>query len=113
MESKSTAKFVHMSPRKARIVINEIRGKEVPAALDILRFNTRGAADAVYKVVNSAASNALVKHGLRQDALYVKEAYADKGPVMKRYRPRAKGAASRIRKPLCHITIVVASKEEA
>ena len=113
MEAKATAKYVRISPRKARIVINQIRGKEFNEALNILRFNERAAAEVVEKVVKSAASNAHEKFGMRSENLVIKEAYANEGPTLKRFRPRAKGAASRIRKRTCHVTVVVASAKEA
>lgn len=113
MQTKAVAKFVRVSPRKARIVVDKIRGKEVVDALDILRFNERAISEVVSKVVASAASNAENNFGVRQENLVIKEAYVDEGPTMKRYRPRAKGSASPIMKRTSHITIVVATREEA
>ena len=113
MQAKAVAKFVRVSPRKARIVVDKIRGKEVVDALDILRFNERAISEVVSKVVASAASNAESKYGVRQESLFIKEAYVDEGPTMKRYRPRAKGSASPIMKRTSHITIIVATREEA
>jgi large subunit ribosomal protein L22 len=113
MEAKATAKYVRVSPRKARIVVNQIRGKEVVDALDILRFNERAVSEVVEKVVNSAAANAEHKFGLRPENLVITTAYVDEGPTLKRFRPRAKGSASRINKRTCHITIVVSTREEA
>ncbi len=113
MEAKASAKYVRISPRKARIVIDTVRGKGVVEALDSLRFNSRAASENVYKVVASAAANAMNIHGIRQENLVIKEAYVNEGPTMKRFRPRAKGAASRINKRTCHIHVVVAPREEA
>ena len=113
MQAKAVAKYVRVSPRKARIVVDKIRGKEVVDALDILRFNERAISEVVSKVVASAAANAEHKYGVRPENLVVKAAYVDEGPTMKRYRPRAKGSASRINKRTSHITIIVATREEA
>lgn len=113
MQAKAVAKYVRVSPRKARIVVDKIRGKEVVDALDILRFNERAISEVVSKVVASAAANAESNHGVRQENLVIKEAYVDEGPTLKRYRPRAKGSASPIMKRTSHITIVVATREEA
>lgn len=113
MQAKAVAKYVRVSPRKARIVIDKIRGKEVVDALDILRFNERAISEVVSKVVASAAANAESKYGVRPENLVIKAAYVDEGPTMKRYRPRAKGSASPIMKRTSHITIIVATREEA
>ncbi len=111
MEAKATAKYVRVSPRKARIVIDQVRGKDVIAAQEILAFNERAISEVVAKVVNSAAANAQDRFGLRPESLVIKAAYVDEGPTMKRFRPRAKGAASKIRKRTSHITVIVAPKE--
>jgi large subunit ribosomal protein L22 len=113
MEARAIARYVRVSPRKARIVIDKVRGKSVVDALDILRFNERAISEVVYKVVASAAANAQDVHGTRPENLVIKEAYVDEGPTIKRYRPRAKGSASPIMKRTSHITIVVATREEA
>ena len=111
MEAKATAKYVRVSPRKARIVIDQVRGKSVEAAREILAFTNRGIAEDVLKVLNSAVANAENVHHVRPESLVVKAAYVDEGPTLKRIRPRAKGSASRIRKRTSHITIIVATKE--
>ena len=105
MEAKAIARYVRVSPRKARIVIDLIRGKSVPAA--------RAIAEVVAKTLNSAVANAENQHHVRPETLIVKAAFADEGPTLKRIRPRAKGSASRIRKRTSHITIIVAPREEA
>ena len=112
METRAVAKYVRVSPRKARIVIDTIRGKSVNEALECLQFNSRAASEPVSKVVNSAAANAQHNFGVRPENLYVKECYVDEGPTIKRYRPRAKGAASPINKRTSHITVVVSTREE-
>ncbi|MBS7407218.1 MAG: 50S ribosomal protein L22 [Coriobacteriales bacterium] len=111
MEAKAIARYVRVSPRKARIVVDQVRGKDVIAAQEILAFNERAISEVVAKVVNSAAANAQDRFGLRPESLVIKAAYVDEGPTMKRFRPRAKGAASKIRKRTSHITVIVAPKE--
>lgn len=113
MEAKAVARFVRVSPRKARIVIDLIRGKSVPAAREILQFTNRAIAETVEKTLNSAVANAESNQHVRADSLIVKAAFADEGPTLKRIRPRAKGSASPIRKRTSHITIIVAPREEA
>ncbi len=113
MEAKAVARMVRVAPRKARLVVDQIRGKAVVDARDILRFNERAVAEIVEKVVNSAAANAEHKDGLRAEDLFVKTCFVDEGPTLKRIRPRAKGSASPIRKRTCHITVIVAPRKEA
>lgn len=113
MEAKAVSRFVRVSPRKARIVIDQIRGKSVTQAREILMFTNRGIAETVEKTLNSAVANAEHNHHVRAESLVVKTAFADEGPTLKRIRPRAKGSASRIRKRTSHITIIVATREEA
>ena len=113
IEVRATAKYVRIAPRKARLVIDLIRNKPVDKALEILQFSTRAAATDVAKVLNSAIANAENNNNLDPDDLYVKYAYVDEGPTLKRIRPRAKGSASRINKRMSHITVVVAPRKEA
>lgn len=113
MEAKAIARYVRVSPRKARIVVDLIRGKSVIQAQEILAFTNRGIAETVEKTLNSAVANAEHLHHVRPESLVVKQAFVDEGPTMKRIRPRAKGSASRINKRSSHITIVVATREEA
>lgn len=110
-EATSTAKFVRVSPRKARIVIDLIRGKSVTEARQILTFSERAISETVLKVLNSAVANAVNNNNLPESTLYVKTAVADEGPTLKRIRPRAKGSANRILKRTSHISITVATKE--
>jgi large subunit ribosomal protein L22 len=115
-EVKAIARWVRMSPRKARLVTEHIRGRSVPEARTVLAFTPRAAAREIEKVLRSAIANAEANHDLDGDQLIVKAAYVDEGPVMKRWRARARGRAVRIHKPTCHITIVLtesASPEEA
>jgi large subunit ribosomal protein L22 len=102
-----------MAPRKVRLVIDQIRNKSVERALETLQFTRRSAAEPVAKTLRSAVANAENNNGLRAQNLYVKAAYVNEGPTLKRIRPRAKGSASRINKRTSHITVVVAPRKEA
>ena len=113
VEVRATAKYVRMAPRKTRMVVDMIRNLPVAKALEVLQFNTRAVSEDISKVLRSAVANAVNNNGLRADDLYVKIAYVDEGPTLKRIRPRAKGSASRINKRMSHITIVVAPRKEA
>jgi large subunit ribosomal protein L22 len=104
---RAQAKWVRMSARKARIVLEHMRGRTVPEARTILAFTPRAAARETDRVLASAVANAESAHGLDGDELVVLEAYADEGPTLKRWRARARGRVNRIRKRTCHITIVV------
>lgn len=112
--AKATHKYARLSASKARVVLNLIRDEDLGLARDRLRFSERGAAEVVSKVVESAVANASNNEQLEPDELYVAECWADEGPVLKRWRPRARGRATRIHKQTCHITVVVAqlSSEE-
>ena len=102
---RAVAKWVRMSPRKARLVAEHIRGRSVPEARTVLAFTQRAAAREIEKVLRSAVANAEANHGLTGDDLVISAAYVDEGPVMKRWRARARGRVARIRKPTCHITV--------
>ena len=112
-EVQAVAKWVRMSPRKARLVIEHIRGRSVPEARTVLAFTTRAAAHEIEKVLRSAVANAEANHNLVGDELVVSAAYVDEGPVMKRWRARARGRAARIQKPTCHITVKLVQGERA
>ena len=109
---RAQAKWVRMSARKARLVLDHIRGRTVPEARTILKFTPRAAAIEIEKVLRSAVANAEANHGLDGDDLVVEAAYADEGPTLKRWRPRARGRVNRIRKRTCHVTLVLAEVEE-
>ena len=113
VEVRATAKYVRVSPGKARLVVDLIRNKSVAQAFDILHFCNRAVAVDVEKVLLSAIANAENNNGMRAENLFVKLAYVDEGPTLKRIRPRAKGSASRINKRMSHITVVVAPRKEA
>jgi large subunit ribosomal protein L22 len=108
MRVRAQAKWVRTSARKARVVLDNIRGRSVPEARTILAFTTRAVATDIEKVLRSAVANAEANHGLDGDELVVEAAYADEGPTLKRWRARARGRVNRIRKRTCHITVVVA-----
>lgn len=107
----ATAKTVRITARKARLVIDLIRGREVAEALAILDFTPRAGSPIVEKVLKSAIANAEHNFDLDAQNLYVKEAFVNEGPTLKRFRPRAKGSASPINKRTSHITVTVAEKE--
>ncbi len=110
-EVRAVAKWVRMSPRKARLVAEHIRGRTVPEARTVLAFTPRAAARELEKVLRSAVANAEANHNLVGDDLVVSAATVDEGPVLKRWRARARGRAVRIRKPTCHITLTLAQLE--
>ncbi len=112
MEAKAVARFIRISPRKARQVVDLIRGKEVGQALGILKNSPKKAARIIEKVVNSAIANAENNYEMFAGDLYINKAYADEGPTMKRIKPRAMGRADRINKRTSHITIIVSDKKE-
>ena len=107
-ETRATLRHLRTAPNKVRQVLGLIRGLEVDDARETLRFCERGAADEVLKLLDSAVANAENNQSLPADELFVQRAYADEGPTMKRWRPRARGRGTRIRKRTSHITIVVA-----
>ena len=111
-EVRAEARFVRISPRKARLVTEHIRGRSVPEARTVLAFTQRAAAREIEKVLKSAVSNAEANHGLLGDDLLVSAAYVDEGPVIKRWRARARGRVARIRKRTCHITLKLEEKSE-
>jgi large subunit ribosomal protein L22 len=104
---RAVAKYIRMSPRKVKAVIDLIRGKKVNEALAVLANTPRAAAQPVLKVLKSAVANAENNMNMGQDNLYVAEIYANQGPTLKRIRPRARGMAYRIRKRTSHITVVL------
>lgn len=107
MKVHARARFVRQSPYKVRRVLDLVRGLPVPEARDVLAFTNRRASDPIAKVLESAVANASHNHSLDAAELSVMEAFADEGPTLKRYRPRARGRATQILKRTSHITIVV------
>jgi ribosomal protein L22 len=109
---RARARYVRCAPRKARLVVDHIRGKSVGEARAILRHTPRAASRDVLKVLESAIANAENNHELSADELTISQAYVDEGPTIKRYRPRALGRATRIRKRTSHMTIGLTTREE-
>ena len=103
----ATAKYIRVSTRKCKAVVDVIRGKSVKEAQAILQYMPKGATEPVAKLLNSAVANAENNLEMNRDDLYVAEVYANQGPTLMRFRPRAHGRASRIRKRTSHITIVL------
>lgn len=110
MEARAIARFVRIAPRKAQQVVDLVRGKNVDEALAILKYTPKAAAPIVEKVVKSALANAENNYNMDRDNLYVAEIYADQGPTMKRFRPRAQGRATMIRKRTSHIGVILKEK---
>jgi len=106
-EARAIAKHIRVSPSKVQQVATLIRGRTAEEAESILAFSEKGAARPLGKVLKSAMANAERNHNLKRDNLYVSEAFANQGPTLKRFRPRAMGRASRIRKRTSHITVVL------
>ncbi|QWB96019.1 50S ribosomal protein L22 [Mycoplasmatota bacterium] len=111
MEAKAIVKTVRVAPRKARLVADLVRGKDVKEALAILMFTPRAASPIISKVLNSAIANAENNLNLNVDDLFVKEIFVNEGARLKRLLPRAKGQGDIIQKRTSHITVVVAEKE--
>ena len=109
-EAKEFGRYIRMSPNKVRRVLNQIRGKNYKDALMLLEFMPYRACGPVWQVIYSAAANAQNNLNIDKDNLYISEAFADQGPVLRRFRPRAQGQGYEIRKPTCHISITVAVK---
>jgi len=116
MEAKAKARFVRVTPQKARRVVDLIRGKQAGEAVAVLKFAPQSAGETVLKVVESAIANAREaakrsNERLDEADLYISEVFVDEGPTLKRFRPRAQGRASQILKRTSHITVVVAERE--
>ncbi len=110
---RAQARWVRSSARKARLVLEHIRGLTVPEARTVLAFSERAIARDIERVLRSAVANAEANFGLVGDELVVAAAYADEGPTLKRWRPRARGRVARIRKRTCHITVELAATNGA
>ena len=113
MEARAVARYVRVAPRKARLVVDLIRGKKIDDARAILKFSPRAAAEIVEKVLNSAVANAERNLHLKAEELIVGSTFVDEGPTLKRIRPRAMGRAFRINKRTSHITVTVKQREGA
>ena len=110
MEAKAVAKYIRIAPRKVRVVMNLIRGKNVADAFAILKFTPKAGADVIEKVLESAVANAENNFDMNVDKLYISSAYVDQGPTLKRIHPRSRGQAFSILKRTSHVTVVVAER---
>jgi len=111
MQVEAKLKFARLSPQKCRLVCDQIRGKRIDRALDILKFSPKRSAEVVKKLLDSAIANAEHNNGADIDQLKVMTIYADQGPTFKRMQAKAKGRGSQILKPTCHITIILSDEE--
>jgi large subunit ribosomal protein L22 len=111
-EVRASGQYLRIAPRKARLVVDHIRGRTVPEARTVLAFTPRAAAREIEKVLSSAVANAEANHGLIGDELVITAAYVDEGPVIKRWRARARGRVARITKRTCHVTLRLAPAPE-
>jgi large subunit ribosomal protein L22 len=109
---RASSRYVRIAPRKARLVADQVRGLHIEKARALLQFSPRSAAQDIKKLIESAASNAENNHDLVADEMRVAEITVDEGPTLKRYRPRAKGAASRINKRTSHIGVALSPEED-
>lgn len=112
MQSQATAKYIRIAPRKVRLVVDMVRGLTVAQAEPLLAFSTKSAAEPVWKVIKSAASNAKQQYGVENDQLKIAQIYADEGFVMKRFKARAFGRAGGIMKRTSHISVVLETIEK-
>lgn len=110
--TRAQIRFVRVSPSKAREVLDQIRGKHIQEASEILQFIDRAVAETISKALDSAVANAINNDGQDPETLYVSACYADEGPTLRRWRPRARGRATRIRKRTSHITIIVSRLDD-
>jgi len=110
MEAQAVAKYLRLSPRKARLSADLIRGKQVEEALNILSYTPKFGAKAVSKVVRSALANARQNKSIDVDTLFVKTIFINQGPTLKRFRARPMGRVGRIRKRTCHVTVVLSER---
>lgn len=111
MEARATAKYIRISPRKVKTVIDLIRGKDLGEALNILKFTPKAASKPVEKLIESAAANAENNYDMDVEKLYVSEIQANQGPTLKRFRARAQGRATQILKRTSHISVVLKERE--
>ena len=107
METRAVARFVRVSPQKIRLIMDQVRGKRVDEALKMLSFAPQKGVGILKKLIVSAVANAEQNSASDVDALYIKRVYADEGPTLKRFRPRALGRASKIRKRSSHLTVIL------
>jgi large subunit ribosomal protein L22 len=113
MKATAVTRYIRLSPRKARLVMDQIRGKKVEEALSLLSFIPPRSADIIKKLIQSAVANAQQNSGIDVDNLYIEKVFADQGPTLKRFRPRAMGRAARILKRTSHLTVVLDEKRNS
>ncbi len=113
MKATAVTRYIRLSPRKARLVMDQIRGKKVEEALSLLSFIPPRSADIIKKLIQSAVANAQQNSGIDVDNLYIEKVFADQGPILKRFRPRAMGRAARILKRTSHLTVVLDEKRNS
>ena len=107
MKSMAVAKYIRLSPRKVRLILDQIRGKSVEEAINLISFTPQKGAKVLLKLINSAVANAEQGSDVDVDKLYIQKIFADEGPTLKRFRPRAMGRATRIRKRTSHLTVIL------
>ena len=110
MEIRAKARFIRISPQKIRLIMGQVRGKKVEEALNLLSFAPQRGARILKKLLDSAVANAQQNADMDVDSLYISKVYADEGPTLKRWRPRAQGRATRIRKRTSHLTVILGEK---
>ncbi len=110
MEIRAKARFIRISPQKIRLIMGQVRGKKVEEALNLLSFAPQRGARILKKLLDSAVANAQQNADTDVDSLYIAKVYADEGPTLKRWRPRAQGRATRIRKRTSHLTVILDEK---
>ncbi|MBC8176839.1 MAG: 50S ribosomal protein L22 [Deltaproteobacteria bacterium] len=110
MEIRAKARFMRISPQKIRLIMGQVRGKKVEEALNLLSFAPQRGARILKKLLDSAVANAQQNADIDVDSLYISKVYADEGPTLKRWRPRAQGRATRIRKRTSHLTVILDEK---
>ena len=110
--TRATVRYARVSASKARPLLDEIRGLSTGGAAEVLAFSERAVARLIARCLDSAVANAVTNDGIPTDELYVSACFADEGPTLQRWRPRARGRATRIRKRTCHITVIVTRYED-
>jgi len=112
LETKTVEKYIRMSPRKIRYVVDMIKSKPIEDAIDILSLTPRAAAVVVKKAIQSAVANATENHKMKEEDLFISRILVNEGPTLKRFRPRARGRATRIRKRTSHLSVYVSNGKE-